>query len=286
MDRQLMLFKPEKSNICLNAYLACALTGLEKDERYLMFHLSDVVNMVCEKHKIDLYEPRKSTDPVHHKDVSDKYVFTTDRDRVLSSDLLIHLSHFPSTGSGEELEFANNSMLPMIIISRSEDKVSRMITGIPSFKIQLEYGEPEELRFKLDQCLTEIKPILIERKLSFSEYDTNIVGSRIKKLREQLGLSPDDIVKAIPTLTQQNIEQIENRTDKISNPSLVQLRQLATILKTTVADLVEPNIEAFVLGSLQNIIDPRRAAREGSSRDKNKILRRVLLRIIDSLEDE
>ena len=283
---QLMLFKPQVSDVCLNAYLACALTGLEKDQRSLMFHLSDIVSTICDNHKVELYEPRKATDPVHHAEVSDTYVFNTDRERVLASDLLIHLSHYPSTGSGEELEFANSALLPMIIVSRSEDKVSRMITGIPSFKIHLEYSEPEELREKLDDCLTQIKPVLVERKLSFSEYDTNIVGDRIRSLREQIGLSRKDLANAIPTLTEQNIKQIEDNTDKISNPSLVQLRQIATVLKTTVADIIEPNIESFVLGSLRDLIDPRKAAREGSSKDRNKIMRRVLLRIIDSLEEE
>jgi len=286
MGQQLMLFKPKESKLDLNAYLACALTGLEKDQRSLMFHLSDIVAIICDKYEIELYEPRKATDPVHHPEVNDADVFATDRERVLSSDLLIHLSHYPSTGSGEELEFANNALLPMIIISRSEHHVSRMITGIPSFKIHLKYTEPEELRIKLDDCLSQIKPVLVERKLSFSEYDTNIVGDRIKSLREELGLSETDLADCIPTLTERTLKQIEENNDKISNPSLLQLRQIATVLKTTVADLVEPNIESFVMASLRELIDPRKAAREESIKDRNKVLRRVLLRVVDSLEEE
>ena len=284
---QLKLFDPKDSKVCLNAYLACALTGLDKDQRHLVFQLSDITSLICNKHGIDLYEPRKATDPVHHPDVSDTEVFKTDRERVLNSDLLIHLTHYASTGSGIELEFANSALLPLLLVARDEDRVSRMITGIPGFKVHLSYSEPEEFRNKLDNCLSQIKPILLERKLSFSEYDINIVGARIQYFREELGLSRQELSDLLPSLTGDQLNQIEENKDKISNPNLLQLRQLATVLKTTVADLVEPNLESFVLSSLHDLMVPQesKAARYGTSRDKNKILRRVLLRVIDSLED-
>ncbi len=73
----------------LTAYLASALTGLRGAERQLVFQLSDAVSMVCQDLGIDLYEPRKKTDPVHHPEVADSEVFHVDRERVLRSDLLI-----------------------------------------------------------------------------------------------------------------------------------------------------------------------------------------------------
>src|SRR5205823_10336396 len=132
-------------------------------QRMLMFHLSDIVALVCEEQNIALYEPRRQTDPVYHPDVADVEVFRLDRERVLASDLLIHLAHYPSTGSEEELSFAYDALLPIILLSHSEGRVSRMVTGIPSFELHIAYAEPEDLRHQLRLRLTEARPILEQR---------------------------------------------------------------------------------------------------------------------------
>ena len=119
---QLRLFRPSDTPLPLSAYLACALTGVDADQRSLVFQISDSLSQICREHGIDLYEPRKSTDPVHHPDVEDSEVFRKDRERVLGSDLLVFLGHFPSTGAGQELDFAYSAMLPIVIISRSSDR--------------------------------------------------------------------------------------------------------------------------------------------------------------------
>ncbi|HVC32110.1 MAG TPA: helix-turn-helix domain-containing protein [Chloroflexota bacterium] len=285
---QLMLFQPQPSSIALDAYLACALTGLNSEQRQLMFQLSDVVAAICGEYNIKVYEPRKKTDPVHNPTVLDAEVFAIDRGRVLSSDLLILLSHYPSTGSGEELDFAYNALVPIIVISHSDNHVSRMVTGIPSLKLQITYSEPEDLRRELRDRLVAIRPVLTERKLAFSQYDVNLVGTNVRLLREKLGLSREEIASAVPLLTVECLRQIEESVDRTSNPSLLQLRQIAAILKTTVADLVEPNMSERLVAFLDEWMSGRQAARFPgmTTKDRNRLLRRILLRVIDSLEDE
>lgn len=285
---QLTLFHPNDTPIDLQAYLACALTGLDRDQRSLVFQLSDVISLVCEKQGISLYEPIQHTDPLNHPELDDAAVFRQNRERVHNSDLLIHLAHFPSTGSGQVLEFAYNALLPMIIISRSDDSVSRMVTGIPTFKIHIRYQEPAELRELLDDCLEQIKPIVRERKLAFADQNTHFVGQRIRSLREQQGLTQEAVAAHVDVLTEATLTQIEEGSDQTSNPSLVQLRQIAVILKTTVADLVEPDMGGRVVGFLNEWLDGRQAARYSgiSQKDSRKIMRRMLLRVIDSLEKD
>ena len=82
-----ILVHPRPRRVPLSAYLASALTGLDPTQKALVVHLSDIVCLVCRSVDIDLYEPRKKTDPVHHTDVSDVDVFKIDRERVLKSDL-------------------------------------------------------------------------------------------------------------------------------------------------------------------------------------------------------
>ena len=285
-SKLLSLLRPSDNPLPLSGYLACALTGLDEDKRSLVFQISDTISQICKNHGIDLYEPRNQTDPVHHPHVEDIEVFKTDRERVLNSDILIFLSHYPSVGAGQELDFAYNAMLPIVIISRNTDKVSRMVTGIPTFKVHLQYDEPEELRALFDNCIDTIKPIIEERKLAFSNYRQNIVGQRIRTLREQLGLTREDIVSMAKTITKDELKKLEESIDNISNPSLMQLRQIAVILKTTVADLVEPDMGGRVISFLNDWFEGRQAARYStiSDDDTKKIMRRVLLRVVDSLE--
>lgn len=275
----------EPRPVSLNAYLATALTGLTNEQRQLVFHLSDTVALVCRELDIDVYEPRKKTDPQHHADVSDTEVFRIDRERVLRSDLLIHLCHFPSTGSGQELDFAYNALLPILLIRPAERRASRMITGIPSLKVEIAYQEPEELRAELSVRLAEIRPILEERKLAFSNLKEHIVGTRVRDLREGLQLSRQALAASV-NLTEDGLAQIEDNDDSIGNPTLIQLRMLAAALRTTAAELVAPDISKLVVAELQDWVEGRREARFAglSTRDRNKLVRRILLRVIDQIE--
>jgi transcriptional regulator with XRE-family HTH domain len=285
---QLVLFPPHRAALPLDAYLASALTGLSGDQRNLVFQISDAISVICKDVGIELYEPRKKTDPVHHSDISDMEVFQTDRERVLNSDLVIHLCHFPSTGSGEELDFAFNALVPIILISHGESRVSRMISGIPCLKVLITYSEPEEMRAELRDRLIEMRPILEERKLAFGRYDANVVGDNIRRLREDRSLTREEIAHTTKHLTVDTLRYIEESTDKTGNPSLLQLRTLAAVLNTTVADLVEPDLSERVIGMLSEWMSGRQAARFTgiSDKDRNRILRRVLLRLIDSLEND
>jgi transcriptional regulator with XRE-family HTH domain len=280
----LMHSRPKR--VPLNAYLACALTGLTNDQRMLVNHLSDLVNLVCKSVDIDLYEPRKNTDPVHHADVPDNEVFRIDRERVVGSDLLIHLAHFPSTGSGEELTFAFDALVPVIVIAHDSQSVSRMITGIPCLKLEIRYQEPEEMREMLGIRLQEIRPVLEQRKLAKAEFSVNVVGAKIRELRLDASLSCEQLAKSVG-LSVDAIEQMEESIDTISNPSLTHLRLIATTLKTTVAELVNPNYTESVLSGIQAILDDRvdetTAARFKGvpTKDQQTILVRYLARLLE-----
>jgi len=168
-----------------------------------------------------------------------------------------------------------------------------MITGNPAALVHITYAEPEDLRTEMHRTLAAIRPVLEERKLSLSDYDSNIVGDRIRLLREGLSLSREEVAKAIGLSAAEAIRRIEESTDRLSNPSLLQLRKLAAVLHTTVADLVEPDLGARMMQYIESMLaggslSGRTAARFGriSSADQKRIIRRLLLRIIDSLEGE
>ena len=165
-----------------------------------------------------------------------------------------------------------------------------MVTGIPAFKLSITYTEPEDLRRELRDGLIKVRPLLEERKMAFSAYRANIVGTKIRLLREELSLTREDVANVAPHLTVESLRQIEDSVDSESNPSLIQLREIATVLKTTVADLVEPDLSGLVVSTLEDWITKsgRAAARfeSPSIKDRNRLIRRVLYRVMDSLEHE
>ena len=283
-----ILYQREAAPLRLNAYLASALTGLSEKERERLIAVSDIVSDVCDESNIVVYEPRKSTDPIQHPDVPAEDVFNRDRELVLSSDLVIHIADYASTGAGEELDFALAALIPIVMLSHGDSTVSRMVLGIPALKLVITYNDLDELRVQLSQRLTEIRPILEERKLSFSAFDNNIVGNKVRLLREDAHLTREEIASnSRGLLPLERLSVIEESSDKVSNPSLMELRALSALLKTTVADLAEPDLQERLLVILHEWLDGRVAARfEMSRHDRNKILTRLLLRVIDDLQRE
>jgi transcriptional regulator with XRE-family HTH domain len=285
-----VLLHPRARPVTLNAYLASALTNLNANEKMLIAHLSDIVNVVCRSVDIDLYEPRKKTDPVHNAEVTDTEVFRVDREKVIGSDLLIHLCHFPSTGAGEELAFAYEALVPMVLIAPGSQSVSRMITGIPSLKIDIRYQEPEDMREMLECRLREVRPLIEQRRLAKQEFSENIVGARIKELRLEASLSRGELARRVG-LEDEGLGRIEENVDTISNPSLTHLRLIATALKTTVAELVNPDYTESVLSGIQSMLDDRTmqsaAARFRGvpTRDQKTLLVRYLVRLLALLTE-
>ena len=280
------LVHPRVHRVPLRAYLASELTGLSDDQRNTVFEISDRVNQICLEVNIELYEPRKKTGPVHNPDVSDANVFKMDHDRVVMSDVVIHLCHYASTGAGEELGFVYASLVPIINLAPGNQRVSRMITGIPSFKLEIRYEKAEDLNILLAKRLLEIRPYLEERRVLREQHEINIVGERVHDLRLKAGLSRDDLAKRVG-LTAESIQHLEENVDATSNPSLTHLRALAAALKTTVADLIVPDLNEYILSQIQSSLYQRVPARFYDSmtqKDRNTLMRRYLYRVLDSLE--
>ena len=283
---QLSLYSQMSAPLSLDAYLASALTGEDEPQRNERLKVSDLLADICGKHNISLYRPGDHTDPIMHAHIEDFSVRRIDRTKVLQSDLLILLSHLPSFGAGEELEFAFNALMPMIIISPAGTRLSRMVTGIPAFQMHIQYKDHDELKRDFQDAIIKTRPFLEERKMAFTDYDMNIVGEKIRVARERLNLTREEVAQK-SYLKEAALRDLEESTDSVSNPSLITLRQIAAVLRTTVADLVEPDLEERLLALLHEWVGNQAAARfRISQRDRNRILRTILYRVLDSLDRE
>ncbi|MEO5878306.1 MAG: helix-turn-helix transcriptional regulator [Streptosporangiaceae bacterium] len=224
----------------LVGYLASALTGLSGEARTEVFAISDVVAGVCADTGIDLYQPRKSTDPVHHSGIPDDEVFRLDRERVAGSDLLIHLAHHPSTGAGQELVIAKGALVPIIVLAAEGALVSRMVTGLPGVLVVRHHDLPT-LAERLARQIEELRPTLTTRRAAFAVHDRPAFGSRLKELRQARGLTEQGLVAAmrVPELISvRELRDWESSSDRESNLHLVQIREIAAALNVSPADLL------------------------------------------------
>jgi transcriptional regulator with XRE-family HTH domain len=283
------LIHPVSLHVPLSAYLASALTGLSNEDLLIIDELSELADLACRAVDVDLYQPAKHTDPRKHAGISSTDVFKRDRERVITSDLLIHLCHLPSTGSGEELGFAYEALIPIILVAPGRQSVSRMVTGIPSLKIEIRYRERREVCELLQENLWELRPYLEQRRLNMAEFSQNIVGAKVKELRQEERLTREELASRVG-LTVDGLTDIEENIDTISNPSLTVLRSLATVLKTTVAELVNPDYGDSVVSAIQALVHEgaeSAAARFQaiSKRDRWALMRRYLIHVLDAVEN-
>ena len=79
---------------------------------------------------------------------------------------------------------------------------------------------------------------------------------------------------------------MEENLDSVSNPTLMELRCLAVILKTTVAELVEPDLGEHVIKIVKDLMMGNVAARYGvSSKDQRAMVSSMLHRLLVTLDN-
>jgi len=226
----------------LRAYLASALTGLDDVEREQIFAASDAIAAACSATRIELYQPRASTDPVHHPEVADRVVYRTDRERVLASDLLLYLADRPSTGAGQELVFAHEAMIPIAVVAHQQARVSRMVTGMVSDQgWLLRYGEVNQLEERLAAFLAAQLPAIATARTARWRSDAVGFGTRLAELRRCRQLSRERLAGALPPTAGVDAETLagwEREPARLSNPSLLQLIALAEALEVDLGDLL------------------------------------------------
>lgn len=132
-------------------YISGPLTNLSKDSNQRYFY--ELVGELCNKLGLMSYIPHLKTDPVRFPNISASEVFTNDKREVIKSDLVIAYVGIPSLGVGMELAYAEANNIPIILLYKNLDSVSRFVLGIPTVIKAITFDEYEEALTKLNKCL-------------------------------------------------------------------------------------------------------------------------------------
>jgi len=98
------------------------------------------------------------TDPIKNPDVAPAAVYRTDLTELGKSDLMIAYIGKPTTGTGEEIEYAREHHIPVYLLFEKGKNVSRMVLGSPNVKGTIEFTGKDDALRQLDTLLSRLHP--------------------------------------------------------------------------------------------------------------------------------
>lgn len=239
---EILPFGPIDEGPPFTAYFASALTGLSKRQEREIYALDEKVSDICKKYNaysVALYRPREYTSPKENADISARVVYETDRERVVTADLIIFAAIYSSLGAGMELELAHKACSSVILLRKKGQKVSRMVLGCPVPMEVVEYSSLRDLEGKLVAAMNKVLPLIAQSRLlhpqnTSTAYD---LGHRVSQVRKQRNLTPESLAAMIGVDTPY-IEALESRPEQVTNPSLRIIRRIAKALHVSDSYLI------------------------------------------------
>ncbi len=140
----------------MQLYISGALTGIEKPTEIKAFY--EAIALITEEIGFQAYVPHVNTDPINNPDVTPRQVYETDKNQVISSDLVIAYIGYPSLGVGMELAYAEINSIPIILVYEKGKAISRFPRGIPTVICEVQFTDYED-------ALNQIKRFLEQWKL-------------------------------------------------------------------------------------------------------------------------
>ena len=119
------------------AYISGALTNVTGLDDMRKFY--EAIGQVCAENGFPPYIPHQHTDPILAAGISPRKVWETDYGVVSRSTVVVAFVGEPSLGVGAELEIARENKVPIILIARTSDKVSRMARGNPLVQKEIRF---------------------------------------------------------------------------------------------------------------------------------------------------
>ena len=139
----------------MRIFFAGPLTDLRNPEATKSFYkrLAEITN----NHKVDYFWAfLNGTDPIKNPDVPAAHVYEVDKMQLEKSDVMVAYVGEPSTGTGIEIEIANNKGIPVYILYEKGTRVSRMLRGCPAVKKEIVYTDEADALAQFDALLKDL----------------------------------------------------------------------------------------------------------------------------------
>jgi len=139
----------------MRIFFSGPLTNLKNPEATKAFY--EKLDSVSHTLGFDSFWAYKSgTDPIKNPEVTSQEVYARDIKALDESDIMISYMGEPSTGTGIEIEHANEMGKPVIILYEKGTQVSRMTRGCPAVKKEIVYETENDAVKQLEAHLQSI----------------------------------------------------------------------------------------------------------------------------------
>lgn len=96
------------------------------------------------------------TDPEKNPDVTPATVYKTDLGELAKSDLMIAYIGQATTGTGQEIEFAEEHNIPVYLMYEKGKRITRMVLGSPNIKGSIIFSSEKDALSQLDTLLKKL----------------------------------------------------------------------------------------------------------------------------------
>ena len=100
---------------------------------------------------------KNGMDPVKNPEVTPQEVYARDIKALDESDIMVSYMGEPSTGTGIEIEHANKTGKPVIILYEKSAHVSRMMRGCPAVKKEIVFETEDDAIKQLEAYLSSME---------------------------------------------------------------------------------------------------------------------------------
>jgi len=138
-------------------YISGALTVMDEALRRRLRERYEAIGVMVAKKGFGYYCPHEHSDPTMAAELTPQDVDEIDRMAVTRSALVIAEVSLPSHGPGIEIEMANKSSRPVMLLVEKGKRVSRLVLGNPAVIATIQYTTTEDLEFKLGVELVALR---------------------------------------------------------------------------------------------------------------------------------
>lgn len=140
------------------AYIGGPLTDLSPSEQACIKKFYEDLADVCERVTgARAFVPHEHYDPVKHAHYTPAQVDAAERRQVCElTSFLVVAAIAPSWGGGIEVEMANRSGVPIIILCHADKRISRLLHGNPAVRAIITYRTMDEALTKFEAALTDL----------------------------------------------------------------------------------------------------------------------------------
>lgn len=140
----------------MRIFFAGPLTDLKEKDKTKAFY-KKLANIAEKNDYLYFWAFLNGTDPDLNPEIPPADVFKRDLYELGKSDVMVAYVGEPSTGTGQEIEFALSNHIPVYLLYEKGKQITRMVLGSPNIAGRIEFIDETDALEQFDALLQKLK---------------------------------------------------------------------------------------------------------------------------------